>query len=199
MATTKWVLDPTHSEIQFKVKHLMISKVTGQFQKFDASVETEGNDISTAKVHFSADINSISTNNEQRDAHLRASDFFDAENHPQLTFVSSRLQKIEEENYELHGTLTMRGVSKEEIFNVEFGGLVKDPWGNDRTGFTINGKINRKDYGISFSMVSETGGLLLGEEVSIDAQVQFIKVVAKEETERMLDTPELTDLIIRKE
>ena len=176
MATTKWALDPTHSEIQFKVKHLMISKVTGQFKKFNATVETQGDNMSTAKINFTADIDSISTNNEQRDAHLKAGDFFDIENHPQLTFVSSRLQKIDEENYKLYGTLTMKGVSKDEVLDVEFGGLVKDPWGNDRTGYTISGKINRKDYGVSFSMVSETGGLLLGEEVTLQAQVQFIKV-----------------------
>ena len=176
MTTTKWALDPTHSEIQFKVKHLMISKVTGQFHKFDASVETEGDDISTAKVTFSADVNSISTNNEQRDGHLKSGDFFEAEAHPKLTFVSSKLEKIDEENYKLHGTLTMRGVSKEETFNVEFGGLITDPWGNTRTGFTVTGKVNRKDYGVSFGMVSETGGVLLGWDVDIHAQAEFVKV-----------------------
>jgi len=176
MATTKWALDPTHSEIQFKVKHLMISNVTGQFGKFDASVETNGDDISTAKISFSADINSISTNNEQRDAHLRTSDFFDAENHPQLTFVSSKLEKVDEENYKLHGTLTMRGTSKEITLNVEFGGIITDPWGNTRSGFTVSGKINRQDFGVSFGMVTETGGLLLGNDVSIHAQAEFVKV-----------------------
>lgn len=176
MTTTKWALDPTHSEIQFKVKHLMISKVTGQFEKFDASVETEDNDMSTAKVTFSADVNSISTNNEQRDAHLKNADFFDAENHPQLTFVSSKLEKVDEENYKLHGTLTMRGTSKDITLDVEYGGLITDPWGNTRTGFTINGKINRQDYGVSFGMVTETGGLLLGNDVAIHAQAEFVKI-----------------------
>ena len=178
MATTKWALDPTHSEIQFKVKHLMISKVTGQFQKFDAAVETDGDDMSTAKVTFAADINSISTNNEQRDGHLKSGDFFDAENHPQLTFKSSRLEKADEENYKLYGTLTMRGVSKEEVLDVEYGGIVQDPWGNTRVGFTITGKINRKDYGVSFGTVSETGAIMLGEDVSIHAQTEFVKVTA---------------------
>ncbi len=176
MATTKWALDPTHSEIQFKVKHLMISKVTGQFGKFDASVETEGNDLSTAKIKFSADVDSISTNNEQRDVHLKNSDFFDAENHPQLSFVSNKLEKVDEENYKLHGTLTMRGTSKDITLDVEFGGLITDPWGNTRTGFTINGKINRQDYGVSFGMVTETGGLLLGNDVAIHAQAEFVKI-----------------------
>ncbi len=176
MATTKWALDPTHSEIQFKVKHLMISKVTGQFHKFDATVETEDEQLDTAKVTFSAEVNSISTNNEQRDAHLKNGDFFDAENHTHITFVSSSLDKVDEENYKLHGTFTMRGVSKEETFNVEFGGKVKDPWGNTRLGFTLNGKINRKDYGVSFGMVNETGGVLLGYDVEVHAQAEFVKV-----------------------
>lgn len=176
MAITKWALDPTHSEIQFKVKHLMISKVTGQFQKFDASVETEGENLESAKVNFTADVTSISTNNEQRDAHLRSGDFFDAENHTQLHFVSDKLEKIDDENYKLHGTLTMRGVSKPETFNVEFGGIVQDPWGNTRAGFTVSGKINRKDYGVSFGQVSETGGILLGYDVDIHGQAEFVKV-----------------------
>ena len=181
MATTKWALDPTHSEIQFKVKHLMISKVTGQFQKFSATVETEGDDLATASVDFSADVSSVSTNNEQRDAHLRAGDFFDTENHPYLTFISSKMELINEENYKVYGTLTMKGVSKEEVFNVEFGGMVQDPWGNTRMGVEVSGKINRKDYGVSFSMVSETGGLLLGEDVTLHIQAEFVKVVEKAE------------------
>jgi len=176
MSQTKWALDATHSEILFKVKHLMISKVTGQFHKFDATVETEGTDIATAKINFTADVNSISTNNEQRDGHLKGNDFFDIENHPEITFVSSSLTKVDEENYKLHGTLTMRGVSKEEVLDVEFGGLVVDPWGNDRVGFTITGKIDRRDYGVSFGMVSETGGILLGYDVAVNAQVEFVKV-----------------------
>jgi polyisoprenoid-binding protein YceI len=176
MATIKWALDPTHSEILFKVKHLMISKVTGQFQKFDATVETENEDLETAKIHFTADIDSISTNNEQRDAHLKNTDFFDAENHAQLSFDSQRLEKIDEENYRLHGTLTIRGTRKEEVFNVEFGGKIQDPWGNTRVGFTLTGKVNRKDYGVSFGMVNEAGGVLLGYEVDIHAQVEFVQV-----------------------
>jgi polyisoprenoid-binding protein YceI len=178
METAKWIIDPTHSELHFKVRHLMVSWVTGNFKHFDASVETEGDDISTAKVRFTADISSISTNNEQRDAHLRTGDFFDAENHPQLSFVSDKLEKIDDENYKLYGTLTMRGNSKKIVLNVEHGGITQDPWGNTRTGFSVTGKINRKDFGISFSMVSETGGVLLGEDVSISANVEFVKQVA---------------------
>ena len=175
MAITKWSLDPTHSEIHFKVRHLMVSWVTGSFKQFNATVETEGDDITTAKVHFTAEIHSISTNNEQRDAHLRTGDFFDAENHPQLTFESNKLEKISDEHYKLYGTLTMRGVSKAVVLNAEYGGIAQDPWGNTRIGVSVSGKINRKDFGVNFSMVSETGGILLGEEVTINANTEFVK------------------------
>ena len=175
MAITKWSLDPTHSEIHFKVRHLMVSWVTGSFKQFNATVETEGDDITTAKVHFNAEIHSISTNNEQRDAHLRTGDFFDAENHPQLTFESNKLEKISDEHYKLYGTLTMRGVSKPVVLNAEYGGTAQDPWGNTRIGVSVSGKINRKDFGVNFSMVSETGGILLGEEVTINANTEFVK------------------------
>ena len=175
MAITKWSLDPTHSEIHFKVRHLMVSWVTGSFKQFNATVETEGDDITTAKVHFTAEIHSISTNNEQRDAHLRTGDFFDADNHPQLTFESNKLEKISDEHYKLYGTLTMRGVSKPVVLNAEYGGTAQDPWGNTRIGVSVSGKINRKDFGVNFSMVSETGGILLGEEVTINANTEFVK------------------------
>lgn len=181
MATTKWILDPMHSEIHFKVRHMMVSWVTGSFQKFDTEVETNGDDFTTAKVKFTADINSISTNNEQRDAHLRTGDFLDAENHPQLAFESEKLEKIDDENYKLFGTLTMRGISKKISLNVEFGGIAQDPWGNTRSGFSLTGKINRKDFGVSFSMVSETGSILLGEDVTININVEFVKQAVAEE------------------
>lgn len=180
MSTTKWIIDNTHSEIHFKVRHLMVSWVTGSFKQFNAIVETENEDISTAKVHFTADIDSISTNNEQRDAHLRTGDFFDAENHPQLIFESERFEKTGIDNYKVYGTLTMRGVSKKIILNAEYGGMTQDPWGNTRFGFSVSGKINRKDFGISFSMVSETGGILLGEEVTISANAEFVKQAVAE-------------------
>ncbi|MBL0743718.1 YceI family protein [Chryseolinea lacunae] len=175
MAKTTWSLDPTHSEVQFKVRHLMVSWVTGAFQKFEATVETEGDDIATASVTFKADLSSISTNNEQRDAHLRSGDFFDADNHPQVSFVSNKLEKVTDADYKMHGTLTMRGVSKPLTVNVDFGGIVKDPWGNTRAGFTMNGKLNRKDFGISFSMLSETGGVLLGDDVTLNANMEFVQ------------------------
>jgi polyisoprenoid-binding protein YceI len=177
---TKWALDNTHSEVQFKVKHLMISSVTGQFTKFNGTVETAGDDFSTAKVYFTADVNSISTNNDQRDGHLKNSDFFDTANHPQLTFEGDKLEKADYREYRLHGRLTIRGISKKIILNVEFGGVANDPWGNVRAGFTITGKINRQDFGVSFGALTETGGLLLDNEVKIIADVQFVKQASVE-------------------
>jgi polyisoprenoid-binding protein YceI len=172
---TKWILDPTHSEVYFKVKHLMISTVTGQFKQFSGTVETEADDFTTAKIRFTADIDSIDTNNEQRDAHLKNGDFFDAENHPKLVFEGNTPEKIDDEEYILHGTLTMRGTSKRIKLNVQYGGITTDPWGNRRVGFSVSGKIDRQDFGVSFGAVTETGGLLLGNEVKVFAEVQFVK------------------------
>ena len=180
MTKTKWVIDPTHSEMQFKIKHLMISTVTGQFTKFEGWFETEGNDFSTAKAHITADINSINTNNEQRDVHLKASDFFDIEHHPELTFESVKVEKTDEENYNNYGVLTMRGVSKDIVLDAELGGITKDPWGNTRVGFSLTGKLNRKDFGVSFGMLTETGGIALGEEVKININAQFVKQAVAE-------------------
>jgi polyisoprenoid-binding protein YceI len=178
MSKTKWVLDVVHSEMQFKIKHLMITNITGQFTKFEGTVETEAEDFTTAKAYISADISSISTNNAQRDGHLQSGDFFDTANHPQLTFESEKMEKVDEENYKLYGTFTMRGVSKKIVLDAELGGIVKDPYGNIKAGFTITGKINRKDFGVSFGMLTETGGMALGEEVKLNISAQFTKQVA---------------------
>jgi polyisoprenoid-binding protein YceI len=180
MSTIKWALDPTHSELQFKVKHLMISTVTGQFNQFNATVDTEDNDFSKAKIDFTAEVDSISTNNAQRDAHLKNTDFFDAPNHPQIIFKSEKLEKVLEDEYRLTGTLAMRGTSKPVVLDVEFGGITVDPWGNTRAGFTVTGKINRQDFGVSFSAITDTGSILLGDEVKIIASVQFVKQAVAE-------------------
>ena len=174
MTTTKWTIDPTHSEIQFKVKHLMISSVTGQFNRFQGTVETRGEDFSTAKARFTADIDSISTNNAQRDAHLLSSDFFDAENHPQLIFQAEKLENLGDDAYKVYGTLTMRGVSKKIVLDAEFGGITQDPWGNTRVGFSVSGKLNRKDFGVNFGLIAEAGGVAVGEEVKVSANLQFV-------------------------
>jgi polyisoprenoid-binding protein YceI len=181
MATTKWVIEPSHSEVQFKVRHLMITNVTGSFSKFDGTVETEGDDVSTAKVRFTADMSSISTNNEQRDAHLRSADFFDAETHPQLIFEGDRLELVSGDDFLMHGTTTIRGISKPLTLKVEYGGLMVDPWGNTRVGFTVDGKINRKDFGVNWSATTEAGGIVVSDEVRIHCNAEFIKQAVAQE------------------
>lgn len=175
MATTNWALEASHSEVQFKVRHMMISNVTGHFNKFDATVVTEGDDVTTANVQFSADVNSVSTNNEQRDGHLKSADFFDAGSHPQITFTGSGMEKASDDTYKMHGQLTMRGVTHPVTLNVEFGGIAKDPWGNVRAGFTVEGKLNRKDYGLAWTAITEAGGIVVGDEVKLMANVEFVK------------------------
>jgi len=178
MSKTKWVMDAAHSEMQFKIKHLMITNITGQFTKFEGVVETQDEDFTTVKAHISADISSISTNNAQRDGHLQSGDFFDTPNHPQLTFESEKMEKVNEENYKLHGKLTIRGISKKVVLDAELGGIAKDPRGNTKAGFTITGKINRKDFGVNFGLLTETGSMALGEEVKLNISAQFTKEVA---------------------
>jgi len=175
MAIVKWTMDPAHSEVQFKVRHLMISNVTGIFPKFDVQVETEDLDFMTAKAKFTADTTVVTTNNEQRDQHLRSADFFDSAKFPSLSFVATKYEKVDNDSYELFGDLTIRDVTKNVKLDVEFGGVITDPWGNTRAGFTINGKINRKDYGLSWNAVTETGGLVAGNEVRIHVEVELIK------------------------
>src|SRR3954452_3013785 len=146
MAKIKWVLDPTHSEIGFKIKHLMISNVSGSFKSFAAEVETEDADFSTAQINLSVDMASISTNNEQRDAHLRNSDFFEVETYPELTFKSTKVEKTGDDTFAVSGELTLKGVTKQIKLNVEYNGVTKDPWGNERAGFVVSGKINRSEF-----------------------------------------------------
>src|SRR3954468_9407670 len=175
MATTKWILDPTHSELGFKIKHLMITNVSGSFKNFQGEVETEGEDFSTAQINATVDMASISTNNEQRDAHLRNSDFFEVEKHPELTFKSTRIEKVDSDTFTLYGELTLKGITKPVKLNVEYNGVTKDPWGGERAGFVLTGKINRSEWGVNFNGVLETGGLMLGEEVKINSEVQLVK------------------------
>lgn len=172
---TQWTLDAAHSELTFKIKHMMISNVSGSFSKFDGTVSTEGDDLTTAKVSFTIQVDSISTNNEQRDGHLKSPDFFDTASFPTIDFVSTAFNKIDSENYKLEGNLTMHGVTNAVSLNVEYGGTGKDPWGNTRAGFTVEGKINRKDFGLGWNAALETGGVLVGEDVKLTAHVQFIK------------------------
>jgi polyisoprenoid-binding protein YceI len=177
MAITKWVLDPTHAEIQFKVRHLMITNVTGAFGKFDASIEMTDDNFEKSKISFTAEVDSITTNNEQRDGHLKSADFFETSKFPELTFESTKIEKASGEDYIVNGDLTFHGVTKNIKLNVEHGGVIKDPWGNTRTGFAIEGKINRKDYGLAWNVATEAGGVVLGEDVKLHASVEFVKQV----------------------
>jgi polyisoprenoid-binding protein YceI len=175
MQTTKWVLDPTHSEILFKVKHLMITNVKGEFRKFNASLTSDGSNFSKAAVSVTIDADSVFTNEENRDNHLKGADFFDVENHKEITFVGTSFDKVDEDNFTLKGMLTIKGVSKEISLDVEIGGINKDPWGNEKAGFAISGKIDRKDFGLNWNAALEAGGVLVSEEVKINAEVQFVK------------------------
>jgi polyisoprenoid-binding protein YceI len=175
MSNIKWNLDPAHAEVQFKVRHLMITTVTGSFGKFDASFETTGDNLETAKVNFSAQVDSITTNNEQRDAHLKSADFFEASKYPVLTFVSTNLERVSGEHYILYGDMSFHGITKNIKLNVEHGGVILDPWGNTRTGFTLEGKVSRKDFGLVWNAATEAGGVVVGDEVKIHVNAEFIK------------------------
>jgi polyisoprenoid-binding protein YceI len=173
MATYK--IDVDHSDVMFKVKHLMISTATGIFKKFDATVETEGDEFTNAKVFFEADVNSIDTKNEQRDAHLKSDDFFNAEQFPKMTFKSTGIEKNGEGEYTLKGDLTIRDITKQITLDVDYNGSTKDPWGFERAGFEVTGKINRKEYGLKWSAVTEAGGLVVDDIVKLVMNIEFVK------------------------
>ncbi len=172
MATTQWALDPTHSELQFKVKHLMITNVTGQFKVLSGGIESEGDDFSQVSVNFTADAASVDTGNEQRDGHLKSPEFFDAEQFPQIAFQSKAFNAA---TGKIEGDLTLHGVTKPVALDVEFSGTNKDPWGNEKAGFSISGKVNRTDFGLNWNAALETGGVLVSEDVRIAAEIQFVK------------------------
>ena len=175
---TKWVLDPAHSEILFKVRHMMIANVKGEFRKFNATILTEGDDFSKGTVEATIEAASVFTNNADRDAHLKSADFFDAEKYSELKFTGISLTRPDDDNYLLKGILEIKGIKKEVRFDVEFGGINKDPWGNTKAGFSLNGKINRKDWELNWNAALETGGVLVSDEVKITAEVQFAKETA---------------------
>ena len=171
----KWKIDPAHSEIQFKVRHLMITTVTGYFKTFDLEVETESEDFTTASaIRFTADINGIDTNNQQRDTHLKSADFFDVEQYSQLVFVGKQYE-VKGEQGLLHGELTIRNVTKTVSLNVEFGGIVIDPWGQTKAGFTVAGKISRKEFGLTWNAVTEAGQVVVSDDIKLHAEIQLVK------------------------
>jgi polyisoprenoid-binding protein YceI len=173
METTKWELDPAHSEIQFKAKHMMISTVSGEFKKFNVDLESQGDDFTKAKATFEADVNSITTKNDARDKHLKSADFFDSEKYPEIKFESEKIEK-KGNDYVLTGDLTIKGITRPVQLNVENNGVIKDPYGNQRTGFEITGKINRKDFHLKWNELTETGGMIVGDEIRIMANVELV-------------------------
>lgn len=173
MATT-WNIDPAHTDVSFKIKHLMVSNVKGTFGNFEGKAETEGDSFQNAKFQFSADIDSIDTNNTDRDNHLKTGEFFDAEKYPKMTFESTSFEK-HGDDFQLKGNLTIKGKTNPVTLDAEFGGEAKDPWGNAKAGFSISGKVNRKDYDLVWNAPLETGGMLLGDEVKINIELQLVK------------------------
>lgn len=175
MSTTKWVIDPTHSEIGFKVKHMMFTNVSGKFSKFDATIESEDHDFENAKIEFTGAIDSITTGNADRDTHLLSPDFFDAAQFPEIKFSATSFTKINEGEYVLIGDLTLHGVTKSVELAAEYGGLMKDPWGNTKMALSLEGKINRKDWELNWNSALETGGVLVSEEVRLNIELQFLQ------------------------
>jgi len=178
---TKWSIDQAHSEIAFKVRHLMIANVKGTFKIFDASIYTEKKKFTTAEIDLWIDASSINTGDAKRDEHLKSTDFFDVQNHKQITFTSSSIEKRDKDcDYVLWGELTMKGVTKKVKLKVQFGGIVNDPMGNEKAGFTVTGKINKSDWGLTWNASIESGGLMVSEEIKISCEVELIKADQKE-------------------
>lgn len=172
---TTWTIDPTHTNVGFAVKHLMISTVRGRFASFTGTISLDEQNPANSRVTASIDAGSIDTRAEQRDAHLRSADFFDADNHPTLEFVSTRIEGNVNGDFRIIGNLTIRGVTREIVLNAKFDGAIKDPWGNDRKAFSATGKINREAYGLVWNQILETGGLTVGNDVKIEIESEFVK------------------------
>ena len=175
MAKSKWALDKSHSSVDFTVRHMMFAKVNGTFKEFNAEIEADPEDLTTASISFEVDTASIDTRNGDRDAHLRSADFFDSENHPKMTFKATKIVKTGDGTYDITGDLTIRGTTRSETFKVEYNGSGKDPWGNEKVGFSVEGKINRTDYGFKWNAPLEAGGVLVGDEVKISLDIQAAK------------------------
>ena len=175
MAKATWAIDPTHSEVGFKVKHMMFTNVSGKFNLIDAEIVNEEEKFETSAITFSAEVNSINTGNDDRDNHLRSADFFDVEKFGKLTFKSTGVTKVNEGEYKISGDLTIKEVTKNITLDAEYSGQMKDPWGNTKIGLSLNGKINRKDFGLTWNAALETGGVLVGEDIKLNAEVQFVK------------------------
>lgn len=174
-AQTKWSFDKSHSKVGFSVSHLVITDVDGQFHDYTGTITTDGENFENANIEFTIDVGSIDTDNTDRDSHLKSEDFFAADQYPQITFVGKSMEKAGDNKYKLTGDFTMRGVTKEVTLDVTHNGTVKDPWGNTKAGFTIEGSLDRFDYGLKWSNTLETGGLVVGKEVELEIDVQLKK------------------------
>ncbi len=172
----KWGFDPSHSKVRFAVAHMVISDVEGQFNKYEGTVLSDKDDFSDAKVEFTIEVNSIDTDNEKRDEHLKSADFFDAAKYPKITFKSKSITKLGANLYKLTGILTMHGVTKDVTLEMKYGGTVKDPYENTKAGFKITGTINRTLWGLEYNSVIEAGGLMIGEEVDITCNIELIRL-----------------------
>jgi len=172
---TNWVIDASHSKIGFRVKHLMIANVTGTFREFEGKVETSGNDFSTAALSVSINSASVDTEIADRDNHLKSPDFFDVANFPKISFTGTGVKDLGDDMFEITGDLEIKGVRKEVVLSVEYGGLMNDPWGNAKAGFSVTGKINRKDWGLNWNAALEAGGVLVGDEVKISCDIELVK------------------------
>ena len=174
-AKTTWGIDPAHSEIAFKVKHLMITNVKGSFTEFSGQLLTDGDDFSTAEISFTINPASINTGVADRDAHLKSADFFDVENFSAISFTDGKLVKTGDDEFNLLGNLVIKGVSQPVALKAEYGGQMADPWGNVKAGFTLEGKINRKDFGLTWNATLETGGVLVSDDIKLNLEVQLLK------------------------
>jgi polyisoprenoid-binding protein YceI len=178
---TRWSIDLAHSEIAFKVRHLMIAHVKGAFKIFDANIYTTEKDFTTAEIDVWIDAASITTGDAERDGHLKGADFFDVENHKQITFKANSIEQAGGEGmHEMWGELTIKGISKHIKLQVQFGGMLNDPWGKERAGFTITGKINRSDWGLVWNSTIETGGLMVSDEIKISCEVELTNTGSNE-------------------
>lgn len=176
MAKTNWNVDQAHSEVGFSVKHMMISKAKGTFDQFEATIEADVEDLTDAKIEFVIDTTSINTRNKDRDDHLRSADFFDAENYPKITFIATDIKKTADSNYDVTGNLTLKGTTKPVTLDVSFEGQSKDPMsGSMVAGFSGSTKINRKEFGLTWNAAVETGGVLVGEDVNINFELELHK------------------------
>ena len=173
MSTTKWIIDPTHSEVAFKVKHLVISTVTGYFRKFEGAAESASEDFNAASVTFSLDVNSIDTNQSDRDQHLKSADFFDTASFPSIAFAGKLVNQGGE--YQLQGDLTLKGITQQVTLDITYGGTVADPYGQTKAGFEIEGKLNRKDFGLTWSAITEAGSVVVSDQVRLQLSVQLVK------------------------